>query len=48
VLISGTNDMARTEDGKSREGTIRLTEIEVYGSGKLQERNKIDDLFKSQ
>jgi len=48
VLISGTNDMARTEDGKSREGTIRLTEIEVYGSGKQLERNKIDDLFKSQ
>ena len=48
VLVFGTNDMARTEDGKSREGTIRLTEIEVYGSGKQKERNQIDDLFKSQ
>lgn len=38
VFVYGTNDMARSEAGgrgrgnRSREGTIRLTEVEVYGT----------------
>ena len=39
VFIYGTNDMTRSESGGrnrgrggSREGTIRLTEVEVYGT----------------
>lgn len=46
LLIFSTNDMARAEGGsKSLEGVIRLTEIEVYGSGKMKERDKLDELF---
>jgi hypothetical protein len=47
VLIYSTNDLKMGEDGKTREGNIRLTEIEVYGSGKQKARNEIDDLFQS-
>jgi len=47
VLIYSTNDMKMSEDGKSREGNIRITEIEVYGSGKQKSRNEIDDLFQN-
>ena len=33
VIIYGTNDMSRSEDSsRIRSGTIRLTEIEVYGT----------------
>ncbi|HGE69817.1 TPA: hypothetical protein ENX78_03205 [Candidatus Poribacteria bacterium] len=47
VLIFGTNDITRSEDGRTREGTIRLTEIEVYGSGKQKSRSEVDSLFES-
>jgi hypothetical protein len=47
VLIYSTNDLKIGEDGKTREGNIRITEIEVYGSGKQKARNEIDDLFQS-
>ena len=47
VLVYGTNDLKRTEDGKSREGSIKLIEIEVYGSGKQKSRNDVDALFES-
>jgi len=46
VLIYNTNDMIRsTDSSKSMEGFIRLTEIETYGSGKMKERDKLDELF---
>lgn len=46
LLIFSTNDMARSEgSSKSLEGVIRLTEVEVYGSGKMKERDKLDALF---
>jgi hypothetical protein len=47
VLIYSTNDLKMGEDGKTKEGNIRLTEIEVYGSGKQKARNEIDDLFQN-
>jgi len=47
VLIYSTNDLKTGEDGKTREGNIRITEIEVYGSGKQKARNDIDDLFQN-
>jgi len=47
LLIYSTNDISRTEDGKSREGFIRISEIEVYGSGKQKTRNEVDALFES-
>ena len=47
VLVYSTNDMKLSEDAKSKEGNIRLTEIEVYGSGKQKGRNEIDELFQS-
>lgn len=47
VLIYGTNDIVRSEDGRTREGTIRLTEIEVYGTGKQKSRSEVDALFES-
>lgn len=47
LLIYSTNDLKSTQDGKSREGAIRLTEIEVYGSGKQKAHNEVDDLFQS-
>jgi hypothetical protein len=46
VLIYGTNDMARTEDaGRSQEGIARLIEIEAYGSGKLKDRDELQNIF---
>ncbi len=47
VLIYGTNDIVRSEDGRTREGVIRLTEIEVYGTGKQKSRSEVDALFES-
>jgi len=47
VLIYGTNDMERTEDdSRAREGLIRLTEIEVYGTGKQAARDDLETIFK--
>ena len=45
ILIYSTNDLTQTEDGKSREGMIRLTEIEVYGTGKPRGRDELEMLF---
>jgi hypothetical protein len=46
ILIYGTNDMARTEDdSRAREGLIRLTEVEVYGSGKHEARDDLETIF---
>ena len=48
VLIYRTNDLARSEsDSKSLSGTIRLTEIEVYGTGKHKSRDELENLFGS-
>lgn len=45
LLIYGTNDLKRTEDGSASEGTIRLTEVEVYGTGKHKGRDELETLF---
>lgn len=45
ILIYGTNDMAQVEGGTSREGMIRLTEIEVYGTGRPEGRDELEMLF---
>jgi hypothetical protein len=46
VLIYTTNDMERSEDNsRTREGTIRLTEIEVYGTGRKERRDDLENLF---
>jgi hypothetical protein len=46
LLIYTTNDMERSEDNsRARTGTIRLTEIEVYGTGKKESRDDLDNLF---
>jgi hypothetical protein len=47
VLIYSTHDLKSTPDGKSREGVIRIAEIEVYGSGKQKQRSEVDNLFNS-
>jgi len=47
LLIYATNDVSMTNGGKSREGVIRVSEVEVYGSGKLKSRNEVDELFNS-
>jgi hypothetical protein len=47
ILIYGTNDMARTgDDSRAREGLIRLTEVEVYGTGKHEARDDLETIFK--
>lgn len=47
VLVYGTNDLAKTEDSsRAKEGVIRLTEIEVYGMGKHEDRDDLETLFK--
>ena len=48
VLISGTNDLARVEGGRTMAGLIRLTEIEVYGIGKHEGRDELELLFDKQ
>lgn len=46
LLIFSTNDMKMSDDSsRTREGTIRLIEVQVYGSGKLKERDKLDEIF---
>ena len=48
LLIYRTNDLARSRDGKSNrtlEGMIRLIEVEVYGVGKHEKRDELEDLF---
>ena len=47
LLIFDTNDSAKAEGGKAREkeGKIRLTEIGVYGTGKMKERDQLETLF---
>jgi len=46
VLIYTTNDMERSEDNsRARQGMIRLTEIEIYGTGKKESRDDLDNLF---
>jgi hypothetical protein len=47
LLIYATNDISMSEDGKSREGAIRIAEIEVYGSGKQKSRKEVDALFQT-
>lgn len=47
ILIYGTNDMARTgDDSGAREGVIRLTEVEVYGTGKHEARDDLETIFR--
>ncbi len=46
LLIYRTNDLARSEsDSKSLAGLIRLTEIEVYGTGKHKSPDEMENLF---
>lgn len=46
VLLYRTNDLTRSEaDSKSLAGTIRLTEIEVYGTGKQKDKDELENLF---
>lgn len=45
LLIFSTNDLARAESAKSKEGIIRLTEVEVYGLGKQKSRDQLEELF---
>ena len=46
ILVYTTNDMERSEDNsRAREGMIRLTEIEIYGTGRQQNRDDLDNLF---
>jgi len=46
VLLYRTNDLGRSEaDGKSLTGTIRITEIEVYGMGKQKDKDELENLF---
>ena len=46
VLIYGTNDMKVSKDNSGvKEGTIRLIEIEVYGSGKHKERDELESML---
>ena len=45
LLIQRTNDLEQVEDGKTRVGMIRLTEIEVYGTGKQESRDDLETLF---
>jgi len=46
ILIFRTNDLVRAEDGsRTMQGTVRLTEIEVYGTGKHEEQDQLDMLF---
>ena len=46
VLIYRTNDLTRSEtDSKSLPGAIRLTEIEVYGTGKHEKRDQLENIF---
>lgn len=47
ILIYGTNDMSRTEDdSRAKQGIIRLTEVEVYGTGKHEDRDDLETIFK--
>lgn len=47
VLIYATNDLARIEDGgRSKEGIIRLIEVEAYGTGKYTEQDQLEQMFK--
>ncbi len=46
ILIYRTNDLARAEDdSRALGGTIRLIEVEVYGIGKHEKRDELEDLF---
>jgi len=46
VLVYTTNDMERSEDNsRAREGMIRLTEIEVFGTGRQTSGDDLDNLF---
>lgn len=45
LLIYSTNDLAQTGDGTAREGMIRLTEVEVYGTGRPESRDELEMLF---
>lgn len=46
VLIYGTNDMARTEEGgRAIEGKARLIEIEAIGSGEFKSKNELENIF---
>jgi len=45
LLIYSTNDLAQTGDGTAREGAIRLTEVEVYGTGRPEGRDELEMLF---
>lgn len=47
ILIYRTNDLAATDDtNRTKQGKIRLTEIEVVGMGKHEERDELDTMFK--
>ena len=48
ILIYSTNDLKPVEGGRSREGLIRLTEIEVYGMGRPGGRDELEMLFDEQ
>lgn len=46
VLLYRTNDLARSEtDSKSLTGTIRITEIEVYGMSRQKDKDELENLF---
>ncbi len=46
LLIYRTNDLARSEsNSQSLSGLIRLTEIEVYGTGKQKSRDELENIF---
>ena len=46
ILIYRTNDLAKaTDDSRTLAGTIRLIEVEVYGIGKHEKRDELEDLF---
>ena len=46
ILIYRTNDLAKSaDDSRTLEGTIRLIEVEVYGIGRQEKRDELQDLF---
>jgi len=45
LLIYSTNDLSKIEGGQSMEGAIRLTEVEVYGTGRPESRDELEMLF---
>jgi hypothetical protein len=46
LLIYSTNDLKRTGDESgTQQGVIRLTEVEVYGMGKLEGRDELEMMF---